>query len=203
MQIPGGKIVKTLFGSPDAPRSVFEELKGKHFDGYIKTSLLRGATMCEGYILLEKGDIVLAQYEAEEKIQGYPALEPIIRDMGEEECIIEVHSYAYKSSSISPRYVMRRFLSAVIESEAVDLEHLLQTVQIKREEERAMDVEREKVREEMPATPSTPSSTYEVSVLSRDEELRRLREELESVKQGTVALLKHFTSGAGLSLIHI
>ncbi|MCK4266560.1 MAG: hypothetical protein KAX31_04710, partial [Thermoplasmata archaeon] len=190
VRLPGGRIVRTLFGGEDALDTAIGYLETGKIDGLVKTSFTRNGEASVGNLVMRKGRPFLALYDDAEEMSGEDALYEIARDSVNEDCVIEVRSYSYKSSSVSVSHMGDTHPDALL-----GVEHDVQTILgIVADEERSR-IERERkeldegrVREralrktdDELVTKSEELDMARSEALARSDDLDRIRSELESV----------------------
>ena len=132
VKLPSGRILKTLFGGEKALSEALETLSLGKLDGLVKTSFTRDGGASVGYLVTRKGKPYLAVHDSNIELMGEEALFEIARDSVNDDCIIEVRSYSYKSSSISATHLGDSHPSGILGTYDVD-----STLRIVKEEEKS------------------------------------------------------------------
>ena len=204
MQLPGGRILDSGFGGEDAIKRFFNSMAEGVLDGFLKISLFSDSSSSEGYVVFHKGKPVLAEHTGDEHVLGDEAFEPIVRDALASQSVLELHTYSYKSSSIVTSHVLRDNKEASL-SYTPDLISTLDSIKRSEDAKRVMGDELKRRKREM----ESRMDTREKELMEREwalredgerrsesAEVRRLREELDGLRQTSAALLKHVADGS-------
>jgi hypothetical protein len=107
--LPGGKIVDSMAGGEKALNGLLKRLEAENYDGYIRTTRTRNEDSFEGFMVLKNGSAKISLYFGDGELRGERALRQIITDSLDEDCVIDVGSYSYGSSSIRVGHIINRF----------------------------------------------------------------------------------------------
>ncbi|MCK5024486.1 MAG: hypothetical protein KAR56_02600, partial [Thermoplasmata archaeon] len=202
VKLPSGRILKTLFGGEKSLSEALETLSIGKLDGLIKTSFTRDGEASLGQLVTRKGKPYLAIHDSGAEIFGEEALYEIARDSVNDDCIIEVRSYSYKSSSISVTHLGESHTSGILGEIDVD-----STLRIVRDEEKTRieksrkeagekhmrDMVLKKADEDLTIR-DQELETARIEAVARSDDIDRIKAEMETLRSGSVALLKHLTS---------
>jgi len=100
LRIPEGIVVRTAKGGPDSLKEMLADLKKYSFTGYVKVTLDKDIMSSAGFLVVERGDIVMAVYEFEKSkprelkriYTGEKSLRFIHEDSQDKGASIELHS---------------------------------------------------------------------------------------------------------------
>ncbi len=202
VKLPSGRILKTLFGGESGLTDALDALAAGKLDGLVKTSFTRDGRPSIGQLVTRKGKPYLAIHEAGDILYGEEAIYELARDSVSEDCIVEVRSYSYKSSSISATHLGDSHPSGLLGS--VDIDSALRVVRseektrIKKSRKEAgekhmRDMVLKKADEDL-AVRADELETARIEAFSRSDDIDRMKAELDTLRNGSVALLKHLTS---------
>ena len=137
MQLPGGKRLDTMFGGENSLNNLLERAKHEDIGGFIKISLRKKGHVSEGSLLIESGNIVGATMESSEK-EGDEALPLLFTDALYEDCVLELRTYSYKSSSQSIQRILSKNPS-LRTSGYVDTSGLFESAKVAKRTEESYD----------------------------------------------------------------
>jgi len=100
LRIPEGIVVRTAKGGPDSLKEMLADLRKYSFTGYVKVTLDKDIMSSVGFLVVERGDIVMAVYEFEKSkprelkriYTGEKSLRFIHEDSQDKGASIELHS---------------------------------------------------------------------------------------------------------------
>ncbi|MEE9506838.1 MAG: hypothetical protein V3V98_06815, partial [Thermoplasmata archaeon] len=131
---------ETSFGGPGVLRDFLERIKDSEITGTLRVSAMRENVQSIGSIVFKGGHCALALHDYFGPLYSGEALKEIMRDSIKDESIIELHSYDYKSSTISIGHIKESHPSAVI-NELPDMEALERTVSEERHQQELRKIE--------------------------------------------------------------
>ncbi len=203
VKLPSGRLVRTLFGGEGALKTAVGYLETGTIDGLVKSSFSRDGGPSIGYLVTRKGKAYLAIHESDRELYGEEALYEVARDSMHDDCIIEVRSYSYKSSSVSVNHLGETNPDALFGHEP-DTGTVLEIVAD--EEKERIESERKELAEKRMRDDALRHADKDLRVRSEDldearlealtriEDFERMKNELDSVRMGSVALLKQLTA---------
>ena len=101
MELPPGKTLESLFGGHDVLLGLLDRLGDENLTGFVRTSRFRDEVPAEGTIVFHKGSVVMVDHNSDHYLAGIDSVKEVLRDSLDEDCVMEVHSYDYRSSMIS------------------------------------------------------------------------------------------------------
>jgi hypothetical protein len=208
--LPGGKVIESTFGGDKALAELIDRLNTENFNGYIRTTTMDDENPNEGFLVFKNGEAQVGVYFGENEIRGERALRRIIADSLSSDCLIDIGSYAFSSSSIRVDHIIKRYPDGEIALDELNLDDEIRLIREEETRRRKTMLEEEKKKRSLNVELATKEDELFTSKRSLDQEiemrreseraLKRLQEEIDTIKQGSMALIKHFTTKDGGNL---
>ncbi len=203
VKLPSGKVIETMFGGPHVLKDLLSKLEDEKLDGYIQLKYLTEEIPHEGSIVINKGVPALTFFSGEVEKIGEKAIRSLIADSLDDDCIVEVHSFSYSSSSINVNYLIKQFPEAVVDISEIDLDEEAEYIRKEKRKSRRKQLDdewkafkegKERLNIEEEIFEKEHQLNREMELRLRDEDsIKRLQTELNSIKLGSLALIKHFS----------
>jgi hypothetical protein len=202
MELPPGKTVESLFGGRDVLVNLLDSLNQHNLTGFVRTSLFRDDVRFEGMMVFHKGSAVMADHKSDSHLLGVDSIKEILRDSLDEDCVLEVHSYDYKSSMISVPHLAGNYPDAAV-SDLPNMVSLLTEVESeerRRREEHLRELEEREVRADKATADLEVLQSQKIrfeqeqrKYQQQEGELRQLREEMQTVKDKSLELMRQIS----------
>ncbi|MGC8913394.1 MAG: hypothetical protein ACP5LE_05635, partial [Thermoplasmata archaeon] len=192
MILPSGKLINTALGGRENLSAILKDATENKLSGFISGSLTKSGKTAIGYLLFNNGKICGVYYAGDTELYAEQALTRVLLILLDPDSVIEVHTFAYRSSSINVEFLLQKYPEVIYTPNKEYTELIQEAMEVAKGEGEtkrlALLAEMEKKVSQEPVMGSVAEKLPESY-----EDTTILREEIERLKASSLTLLKHLS----------